>query len=248
MKIFTLILNLIIISKIICEEPPEYEVNENSISYFDKSSIETIIFKDYENIINSNASNEYIILFTIREYEDLEQMLKILEETLELFKKNNTNITFYKIDMIASYDITILFNFDESPVIIYISNGKYSVYPHKRISALEIQNFIEDKNKVMINLPKDVNFIYLIWKLIKLIIYNFPIKSFVLDKIFNLLLMVVLIILIFIFVLIVIKICCLKSKTNKKSNNEHHLHHQHHHHHHHSNKNIIKRRHKIKVE
>ena len=248
MKIFTLILNLIIISKIICEEPPEYEVNENSISYFDKSNIETIIFKDYENIINSNASNEYIILFTIREYEDLEQMLKILEESLELFKKNNTNITFYKIDMIASYDITILFNFDESPVIIYISNGKYSVYPHKRISALEIQNFIEDKDKVMINLPKDVNFIYLIWKLIKLIIYNFPIKSFFLDKIFNLLLMVVLIILIFIFVLIVIKICCLKSKTNKKSNNEHHLHHQHHHHHHNSHKNIIKRRHKIKVE
>ena len=247
MKIFTLIFNLIIISKIICEEPPEYEVNENSISYFDKSNIETIIFKDYENIINSNVSNDYIILFTIREYEDLEQMLKILEESLELFKKNNTNITFYKIDMIASYDITILFNFDESPVIIYISNGKYSVYPHKRISALEIQNFIEDKNKVMINLPKDVNFIYLIWKLIKLIIYNFPIKSLFLDKIFNLLLMVVLIILIFIFVLIAIKICCLKSKANKKSNNEHHLHHQHHHHHH-SNKNVIKKRHKIKVE
>lgn len=186
MKTFTLLLNLIFISKIICEDFSELKEDEDYNSYFDKSSIESIDFKDFKNLIDSNVYNDYLILFTVRGYEDLEQMLKLLEESIEFFKENNSNITFYKVDMIESYDLTILFHFEDSPKIVYISKGKYSIYPQKTINKFEIKKFIEDKNKVMIDIPKDVKFEYAVMKLLKLIIYVLPIKYPILDKIINL--------------------------------------------------------------
>lgn len=250
MKTFTLLLNLIFISKIICEDFSELKEDEDYNSYFDKSSIESIDFKDFKNLIDSNVYNDYLILFTVRGYEDLEQMLKLLEESIEFFKENKSNITFYKVDMIESYDLTILFHFEDSPKIVYISKGKYSIYPQKTINKFEIKKFIEDKNKVMIDIPKDVKFEYAVMKLLKLIIYVLPIKYPILDKIINLFLIAVLIILIFIFISIITKICCPKIR-NILSNYENQLQNQHqhqHHHHHHSNKNKINRRRKIKVE
>ena len=50
MKTFTLILNFIFFSKkIICEEFSELKEDEDYDSYFDKSSIEKIDFKDFLN-------------------------------------------------------------------------------------------------------------------------------------------------------------------------------------------------------
>ena len=66
MKTFTLLLNLIFISKIICEDFSELKEDEDYNSYFDKSSIESIDFKDFKNLIDSNVYNDYLILFNYK--------------------------------------------------------------------------------------------------------------------------------------------------------------------------------------
>jgi len=153
MQIIFFILNLIVISKYICREK-----EENNFSYFDKSSIETINDYNFDEIINTGVTNEYIILFTIKICEGCDQVLKVLEKAKEFYSKKDSNITFYKIDLSESVEIDLRFNFDEIPIIIYVSKDKYAKYPFKYVSIDHIKNFIEDKNKAMIDLPKELGF------------------------------------------------------------------------------------------
>ena len=153
MQIIFFILNLIVISKYICREK-----EENNFSYFDKSSIETINDYNFDEIINTGIKNDYIILFTIKICEGCDQVLKILERAAEFYLKKDSNITFYKIDLSESIEVDLRFNFDEIPIIIYISKGQYARYPFKYVSIDHIKNFIEDKNKVMIDLPTELGF------------------------------------------------------------------------------------------
>ena len=116
MQIIFFILNLLVISKFICREKEEY-----NISYFDKSSIETINDYNFDEIINKGITNDYIILFTIKICDGCEQVLKTLERAAEYYYKTNANITFYKIDLEESIEVDLRFHFDEVQVVIYVS-------------------------------------------------------------------------------------------------------------------------------
>ena len=152
MQMIFLVLNLMIISQFIC-------TGENfNVSYFDKSSIETIDDSNFDQVINAGFTNDYIILFTIKICPSCEQILKILERAAEYFSKRNSNITFYKIDLQESIEVDLRFHFEKVPVVIYVSKGKYVEYHYNYLSVNFLQNFIEDKNKVMIDLPKELGF------------------------------------------------------------------------------------------
>ena len=213
MQIIFFILNLIVISKYICREK-----EENNISYFDKSSIETINDYNFDEVINTGIKNEYIILFTIKICEGCDQVLKILEKAAEFYLKKESNITFYKIDLSESIEVDLRFNFDEIPVIIYISKGQYARYPFKYVSIGHIKNFIEDKIKVMIDLPTELGFFDYFVKTFELIINIIMLKCSSLKKDCFLVLIVIYISFFIIFsIFTFIKFCFLKSTRNKKS-------------------------------
>ena len=152
MQVIFIVLNLITISKFICKE------EDYNISYFDKSSIETINDSNFNQVMNAGIINDYIILFTIKICEGCDQVLKALERAAEYYFKRNSNITFYKIDLEESINVDLRFHFDEVPIIIYVSKGQYAKYHFKYIATYLIKNFIEDKNKIMIDLPKELGF------------------------------------------------------------------------------------------
>ena len=213
MQIIFFILNLIVISKYICREK-----EENNFSYFDKSSIETINDYNFDEIINTGITNEYIILFTIKICEGCDQVLKILEKAAEFYLKKESNITFYKIDLSESIEVDLRFNFDEIPVIIYISKGQYAKYPFKYVSIDHIKNFIEDKIKVMIDLPTELGFFDYFVKTFELLVNIIMLKCSSLKKDCVLVLIVIYISFFIIFsIFTFIKYCFLKSTRNKKS-------------------------------
>ena len=171
------IINLLVISKFFCREKEEY-----NISYFDKSSIETINDYNFDEIINKGITNDYIILFTIKICEGCDQVLKVLEKAKEFYSKKDSNITFYKINLSESVEIDLRFNFDEIPIIIYVSKDKYAKYPFKYVSIDHIKNFIEDKNKAMIDLPKELGFFDYFIKTFELIVDCIMLKCPILKK------------------------------------------------------------------
>ena len=146
------IINLIAISKFICKEI------DYNFSYFDKSTIETINDSNFDKVVNAGITNDYIILFTIKICDGCEQVLKTLERAAEYYYKTNANITFYKIDLAESVEVDLRFQFDKVPIIIYISKGQYAKYNFKYISTNWIKNFVDDKNKTLIDLPKELGF------------------------------------------------------------------------------------------
>ena len=152
MQVIFIVLNLITISKFICKE------EDYNISYFDKSSIETINDSNFNQVMNAGIINDYIILFTIKICEGCDQVLKALERAAEYYFKRNSNITFYKIDLEESINVDLRFHFDDVPIIIYVSKRQYAKYHFKYITTYLIKNFIEDKNKIMIDLPKELGF------------------------------------------------------------------------------------------
>ena len=92
MQTILFVLNLIAISQFICKE------EDFNISYFDKSSIETITDSNFDQVMNAGIINDYIILFTIKKCEGCDQVLKSLEKAAEYYFRTNSNITFYKIE------------------------------------------------------------------------------------------------------------------------------------------------------
>ncbi len=213
MQIIFFILNLLVISKFICGEK-----EENNISYFDKSSIETINDYNFDELINTGVGNNYIILFTIKICEGCEQILKILEKAKELYLKTESNITFYKIDLSESIEVDLRFNFDEIPIIIYVSKDKYAKYPFKYISINYLKNFIEDKNKFMIDLPKEFGFFDYFVKTFELIVYIIMLKCSSLKINYFWVFIVIYFAFFIIFsIFTFIKYCFLKSTQRKKS-------------------------------
>ena len=125
MQTIFLLLNLITISQCI------YIEEGYNTSYFDKSSIETIDDSNFDQVINAGFTNDYIILFTIKICPSCDQILKILERAAEYFSKRNSKIIFYKIDLQESIEVDLRFHFEEVPVVIYVSKGKYAEYNFK---------------------------------------------------------------------------------------------------------------------
>ena len=213
-KTLSIILNLLLISKLICKEPLQQKQKEKKITYFDKSSIETINDDNFDRVMNAGFTNDYLILFTGKTCKVCDHVIEILEEAAELYLNTDSNI-------------------------IYVSKGKYTIYPLDNITKLEIKNFIEDKNKVMVNLPKKVGYSYLILKTFKLISYMISQKFSFWDESYYWALIILFIAFIVLFEYIFIKYCCPRSNKNKKTSHEHH---------HHFNQNQINKKHKSKSD
>ena len=238
-KTFSILLNLIIITKFFCKEPPQQKQKEKRITYFDKSSIETINDDNFDRVMNAGITNDYLILFTVKTCKVCDHVIEILEEAAELYLNTDSNITFYKVDIIASGWTALRFDFEKLPNIIYVSKGKYAIYPLDNITKIEIKNFIEDKNKVMINLPKKVGYMHLILKTFKLLSYMISQKFSFWDESYYWALIILFIAFIVLFEFIFIKYCCPRSNKNKKTSHEHH---------HHSHQNQINRKYKSKAD
>jgi hypothetical protein len=238
-KTFSIILNLLLISKLICKEPLQQKQKEKKITYFDKSSIETINDDNFDRVMNAGFTNDYLILFTVKTCKVCDHVIEILEEAAELYLNTDSNVTFYKVDIIASGWTALRFDFEKLPNIIYVSKGKYAIYPLDNITKLEIKNFIEDKNKVMVNLPKKVGYSYLILKTFKLLSYMISQKFSFWDESYYWALIILFIAFIVLFEYIFIKYCCPRSNKNKKTSHEHH---------HHFNQNQINKKRKSKSD
>ena len=240
-KNFSIILYFILISHFICKEPLDLkhkDKKEKTVSYFDKSNIETINDDNFDRVMNAGITNDYLILFTVKTCKVCDNVLKILEEAAELYLNKDSNIIFYKVDIIASGWTALRFEFEKLPNIIYVSKGKYAIYPFDNITSVEIQNFIEDENKVLIKLPKKVGYFYLIIKTFKLISYIMSQKFSFWDESYYWVLIIGFIAFILIFEYFFIKYCCTRSNKNKKISHEHH----------HLHQNQINKNHMTKVE
>ena len=213
MQTIFLLLNLITISQCI------YIEEGYNTSYFDKSSIETIDDSNFDQVINAGFTNDYIILFTIKICPSCDQILKILERAAEYFSKRNSNIIFYKIDLQESIEVDLRFHFEEVPVVIYVSKGKYAEYQSKYLSANFIKNFIEDKNKVMIDLPKELGFFNYFMEVYKLVVDYIMLRCPFLKKNYYYYWVIVFIFFAWLIITsayVFIKCCCRSSYKNKK--------------------------------
>jgi len=226
MKILFL-LEFIIIIKINCIEPLDKKVKkEKFISYFLNSTIETINDENFDLIIKGGKTNDFLILFTVKKCQICNQIIKLLEETSEIYSNENSNLTFKKLDIIESGWTSLRFNLERLPNLIYVSQGKYAIYPNENFTDLDVRNFIEDKNKNWMRLPKKVGYLYLIMKTFRLLSYMISQKYSFWDENYYWALIVGFI-LVFVFVeYIIIKYCCRRSNKNKKSNHVHSHNHQ----------------------
>ena len=220
MKTFSLILNIILIIKYICKEPIQQKNEKNKTSYFDTSFIETISDKNFDRVMNAGITNDYLILFTIKKCQVCDQVIKILEDSAKLYLNTDSNVTFYKIDVSESGWTTLRFGFDKLPNIIYVSRGKYSIYPLDNITVEEIVNFIDNKNKDMVKLPKKVGYLHLIVKTFELISYMIAQKVSFWDESYYWILIVLFILFIILFEFIFIKFCCPRLKRDRKKYND----------------------------
>ena len=125
--------------------------------------------------------------------------------------------------MAESVEVDLRFNFDEIPIIIYVSKDKYAKYPFKYVSIDHIKNFIELKNKAMIDLPKELGFFDYFIKTFELIVNIIMLKCSSLKADCFLVLIVIYIAFLIIFsiltftILLIIKYCFLKYTRNQKS-------------------------------
>ena len=238
-SLLILLLNFLLIARFNTKQPPEPKSKEKQISRFANSSIETINDDNFDRVMNAGITNDYLILFTVKVCQNCDKVLSILEEAAELYANKDSNITFYKIDIIESGLTSLRFDFEKLPNIIYVSKGKYAIYPLDNITKYEIKYFIEDKNKKMMKLPKKVGYIYLIVKTFKLISFMISQKFSFWDESYYWILMIGFV-LVFVFVeYLIIKFCCRRSNKNKKYNQEHH---------HHSHQSQINKKHKTKSD
>ena len=213
MQTIFIVLILIAISKFICKE------EDYNIFYFDKSSIETINDSNFDQVMNAGIINDYIILFTIKICEGCDEVLKALERAAEYYFKRNSNITFYKIDLEESINVDLRFHFDKVPIIIYVSKGQYAKYHFKYIATYLIKNFIEDKNKIMIDLPKELGFFGYVMKIFELVADCIILKYPYLKKYYFYYRIIVYGFFVCIIILstyVFIQYCCISSNDNKK--------------------------------
>ena len=237
MKDFVLsLIYIILISKYYCEKPLKERENEKYVSYFNNSSIETINDYNFDRVMNAGITNDYLILFTVRQCKVCNNILKILEEVSKYY--TNSNVTFYKIDVIESGWTSLRFELERLPNLIFVSKGKYAIYPKDNLTALDVKYFIEDKNKLMMLLPKKVGYIYLIVKTFRLISYMIAQKFSFWDESYYWVLIIAFILFFGIVEYSIIKFCCRRSNKNKKNGHEHHHNHQ----------NQMNKRHKSKAE
>ena len=187
--------------------------------------------------MNAGITNDYLILFTVKTCEVCDLIIEILEEAA-LYLNDRANLTFYKIDAEESIWAYLRFNFEKVPNIIYVSKGKYAIYPYDNLTKREIKNFIDDRNKVMIELPKNSNNIFIIFIPFILLSYKLEQTFSFWDVSYYWILMILFFFFIFIIEYKIIIICCSKSKRSKKYNKEHH---------HLHDKRQMKKRNKIKA-
>ena len=223
MKIF-LLLEFFFISKMFCVEPKDKKVKgkEKFISYFLNSTIETLNDDSFDLVIKGGMTNDYLILFTVKKCEICNQLIKLLEDIEEIYSNENTNLTFKKLDVIESGWTSLRFNLERLPNLIYVSRGKYAIYPKENFTDLKVKNFIEEKNKNWIRFPKKVGYLYLIMKTFRLLSYMISQKYSFWDENYYWVLIIGFI-LVFVFVeYLIIKFCCRRNKKNKAFNQEHH--------------------------
>ena len=226
MKILFL-LEFIFISKIYCIEPQDKKVKkEKFISYFLNSTIETINDENFDLIIKGGMINDFLILFTVKKCQICNQLIKILEDVADIYSNENSNLTFKKVDIIESGWTSLRFNLERLPNLIYVSKGRYAIYPNENFTDLNLKNFIEEKNKNWMKFPKKVGYLYLIMKTFRLLSYMISEKYSFWDENYYWVLIIGFI-LVFVFVeYLIIKFCCRRSNKNKKCNHEHNHNHQ----------------------
>ena len=186
--------------------------------------------------MNAGFTNDYLILFTVRVCQTCDQVINILEEAQEMFTNTDSNVTFYKIDIVESGWTSLRFDFERLPNIIYVSKGKYAIYPFDNITRYDIKYFIEDKNKKMMKLPKKVGYFYLVVKTFKLFSFMIAQKFDFWDESYYWILMIAFVLFFGFVEYLIIKFCCRRSNKNKKFSHEHH----------HSHQSQINKKHKTK--
>ena len=241
MKIYLLLLQFISFANIYCIEPPAKieKSKEKYISYFLNSTIETLNDDNFDKVVHGGMTNDFLILFTVKKCQICNQIIKILENAAEIYSNQITNLTFNKVDVIESGWTSLRFNLERLPNMIYVSKGKYAIFPNENFTELNVKNFIEDKNKQWMRLPRKVGYLYLIMKTFRLFSYMLSQKFSFWDESYYWILIIVFII-VFVFIeYLIIKFCCRRSNKNKNLN------HQHHHHEHQRQEN---KKHKSKME
>ena len=171
-------------------------------------------------------TNDFLILFTVKKCQICNQIIKILENAAEIYSNQITNLTFNKVDVIESGWTSLRFNLERLPNMIYVSKGKYAIFPNENFTELNVKNFIEDKNKQWMRLPRKVGYLYLIMKTFRLFSYMLSQKFSFWDESYYWILIIVFII-VFVFIeYLIIKFCCRRSNKNKNLNHRHHHEHQ----------------------
>jgi hypothetical protein len=222
MKTISIILTYILFVYILCKE--SIPKKEEYISYFINSTIRTINDDNFDKIFSTSLTNDYLILFTVKKCNICNKIIKTMEEIAEIYSNKNSNITFYKIDVIESGWTSLRFNLEKIPNLIYASKGKFSIFPLERLNKSSIIDFIEDKNKIMIKMPNKVGYFYLFTKTFKIISYLLSEKYSFWDENYYWILIIAFI-LFFCFVeYLIVKFCCVKRKKKIKNNNNEHQH------------------------
>lgn len=217
-----IILLLILLSQIGAKKPKENtnktKTTEKYISYFLNSTIPSVTDDNFDKIIRGGYPTDCIVLFTVKRCTICNDIIKTIEEVSSYYSEEH--LKFYKLDIVTSGWTSMRFELERLPNIIYVSKGNYSIYPLSNLTVNDVKEFIEDKNKILMKLPKKVGY----WHLIKKI---FKIFSYILSQKFpfwnedNYWILIIVFITFFCFVeYLIIKFCC-PTRKNKNKKYEH---------------------------
>ena len=143
-------------------------IQTNYTSYFINSTIKTLNNNNFDSIINSNDSINYLILFTVRRCPICNKIIRITEN-VEKYYINNNNLKFAKVDCYISGWTAMRFNIFKFPLYIYISKGKYSSFIPDNITEEELINYIESKNKIFKEYPPKIGYVGVFMKIFHLL-------------------------------------------------------------------------------
>ena len=141
---------------------------ENYTSYFINSTIKSLNNKNFDTIINSNNSINYLVLFTVKRCPICNKIIRITEN-VENYYKDNPNLKFAKVDCFEDARTAMRFDIFKFPLYIYISKGKYSFFLPNNITEEELINYIESNNKIYKDYPPQIGYFGVFIKIIHLL-------------------------------------------------------------------------------
>ena len=145
-------------------------IKSNYTSYFVNSTIKTLNNKNFDVVINSNESNNYLILFTFRRCKSCNKIIRITENVEKNYK--STNLKFAKVDCYSSGWTAMRFDIFKIPQYIYISHGYYSSFIPNNITEEDLINYIESDDKEYKEYPLKIGYFGIFMKIFHLITKN----------------------------------------------------------------------------